>query len=111
MGEKINHLKPGAKCSWVPSPTAASLHALHYHQINIFDEQKKILNRKQAQLDDLLTIPIADRPNWSVDEINSEISNLLKHYWDMLLDGLIKELVVQKSLILTTLDLWRIEPH
>ena len=75
MGEKINHLKSGANCAWVPSPTAASLHALHYHQINIFDEQKKILNRKQAQLDDLLTIPIADRPNWSLDEINSEISN------------------------------------
>jgi malate synthase len=75
MVEKINHLKAGANCAWVPSPTAASLHALHYHQVNIFDEQKKILNRKQAQLDDLLTIPIADRPNWSVDEINSEISN------------------------------------
>ena len=75
MGEKINHLKAGANCAWVPSPTAASLHALHYHQINIFDEQKKILSREQAQIDDLLTIPIADRPNWSVDEINSEISN------------------------------------
>ena len=75
MEDKINHLKAGANCAWVPSPTAASLHALHYHQINIFDEQKKILNRKQAKLDDLLTIPIADRPNWSLDEINSEISN------------------------------------
>ena len=75
MEEKINHLKAGANCAWVPSPTAASLHALHYHQINIFDEQKKILSRKQAQLDDLLTIPIADRTNWSLDEINSEISN------------------------------------
>ena len=75
MKEKINHLKAGANCAWVPSPTAASLHALHYHQINIFDEQKKILTRNQAKLDDLLTIPIADRPNWSVDEINAEISN------------------------------------
>ena len=75
MEDKINHLKAGANCAWVPSPTAASLHALHYHQINIFDEQKKILNRKKAKLDDLLNIPIADRPNWSVDEINSEISN------------------------------------
>ena len=75
MGDKINHLKAGANCAWVPSPTAASLHALHYHQINIFDEQKKILKRNHAKLDDLLTIPIADRPNWSVDEINSEISN------------------------------------
>ena len=75
MKEKINHLKSGANCAWVPSPTAASLHALHYHQINIFDEQKKILNREQAKIDDLLSIPIANRPNWSVEEINSEISN------------------------------------
>ena len=75
MEDKISHLKAGANCAWVPSPTAASLHALHYHQINIFDEQKKIIKRDQAKLDDLLTIPVANRPNWSVDEINSEISN------------------------------------
>ena len=75
LDEKISHLKAGANCAWVPSPTAASLHALHYHQINIFDEQQKILKREKARLDDLLDIPIADRPNWSVDEINSEISN------------------------------------
>ncbi len=73
--EKINHLKAGANCAWVPSPTAASLHALHYHQIDIFDEQKEISKREMAKLDDLLSIPIADRPNWSVDEINTEISN------------------------------------
>jgi len=75
LEEKINHLKAGANCAWVPSPTAASLHALHYHQINIFDEQKKILKREQSKLNDLLTIPIANRPNWSLEEINSEISN------------------------------------
>ena len=75
LDEKINHLKAGANCAWVPSPTAASLHALHYHQINIFDEQKKIMKREQSKLDDLLTIPVADRPNWSVDEINKEITN------------------------------------
>ena len=75
LKEKINHLKAGANCAWVPSPTAASLHALHYHQVNIFDEQQKILKREHAKLNDLLTIPTADRPNWSVDEINSEISN------------------------------------
>jgi len=75
MEDKINHLKSGANCAWVPSPTAASLHALHYHQINIFDEQIKIGKRKESKLDDLLTIPVANRPNWSVDEINSEISN------------------------------------
>ena len=75
LADKISHLKAGANCAWVPSPTAASLHALHYHQINIFDEQKKIENREQAKLDDLLSIPVADRPNWSVEEINKEISN------------------------------------
>ncbi len=75
LDEKINHLKAGANCAWVPSPTAASLHALHYHQINIFDEQKKIMKREQSKLNDLLTIPVADRPNWSVDEINKEITN------------------------------------
>ena len=75
MKDKIDHLKAGANCAWVPSPTAASLHALHYHEVNVFDEQKKILKRKKANLDNLLNIPIADRPNWSVDEINSEITN------------------------------------
>jgi len=75
MDQKIGHLKAGANCAWVPSPTAAALHALHYHEINIFDQQKPILKRTAAKLDDLLTIPVADRPNWSVDEINSEISN------------------------------------
>ena len=75
MKDKISHLKAGANCAWVPSPTAASLHALHYHQINIFDEQKKIKKRKKAKLDDLLNIPIAIKPNWSDEEINKEISN------------------------------------
>ncbi len=75
MEQKTGHLKAGANCAWVPSPTAAALHALHYHEINIFDEQKKILNRDLAKLDDLLTIPVADRTNWSVEEINNEISN------------------------------------
>ncbi len=75
LEEKIGHLKAGANCAWVPSPTAASLHALHYHEINVFDVQKKLASRSLSKLDDLLTIPIANRPNWSVDEINSEISN------------------------------------
>ena len=75
MEQKTGHLKAGANCAWVPSPTAAALHALHYHETNIFDEQKKIIKREKAKLDDLLTIPVANRPNWSVEEINSEISN------------------------------------
>ena len=75
MEDKINHLKAGANCAWVPSPTAASLHALHYHQINIFEEQEKIKKRQQAKLDDLLDIPIAIEPDWSEEEINIEVSN------------------------------------
>ena len=75
MEQKTGHLKAGANCAWVPSPTAAALHALHYHEINIFNEQKKLIDREPAKLDDLLTIPIADRPNWSVEDINKEISN------------------------------------
>ena len=75
MQQKTGHLEAGANCAWVPSPTAAALHALHYHEINIFDKQKEIQKRKNAKLDDLLTIPVADRPNWSIEEINSEISN------------------------------------
>ena len=75
LEQKTNHLKAGANCAWVPSPTAAALHALHYHEINIFEKQREILNRKPARIDDLLTIPIADRPNWPIDEINKEISN------------------------------------
>jgi len=65
----------GANCAWVPSPTAAALHALHYHEVNVFSEQKKLLKRKPAKLSELLTIPIADRINWSLEEINREISN------------------------------------
>ncbi len=75
LDQKTGHLKAGANCAWVPSPTAAALHALHYHEINIFDVQKKLSKRVKAKIDNLLTIPIADRPNWSVDEINKEISN------------------------------------
>ena len=75
MEQKTGHLKAGANCAWVPSPTAAALHSLHYHQIDIFDKQKNIQKREAAKLDDLLNIPIADRPNWSIEEINSEISN------------------------------------
>ena len=75
LDQKTGHLKAGANCAWVPSPTAAALHAIHYHEINIFNVQKDLTKRQPAKLDDLLTIPVADRPNWSVDEINSEISN------------------------------------
>ncbi|MDC1280552.1 malate synthase G [Pelagibacteraceae bacterium] len=75
MKQKTGHLKAGANCAWVPSPTAAALHAIHYHEINIFEIQNELQNRVSSKLNDLLTIPVADRPNWSIEEINSEISN------------------------------------
>ena len=75
LKQKIDHLKAGANCAWVPSPTAAALHSLHYHKIDIFDQQKILIKREKAKIDDLLLIPVANRPNWSMDEINSEISN------------------------------------
>tara|TARA_B100001996_G_scaffold381635_1_gene371463 strand:- start:131 stop:2281 length:2151 start_codon:yes stop_codon:yes gene_type:complete len=75
MEKKIEHLKAGANCAWVPSPTAAALHSLHYHEINIFNKQEELKKRKSAKLTDLLTIPVINRPNWSLKEINSEISN------------------------------------
>jgi len=75
MKQKIAHPLAGANCAWVPSPTAAALHSLHYHEVDVFSEQKKLLSRKPTELSELLTIPIADRANWSIDEINIEISN------------------------------------
>ncbi len=75
MEQKIGHLNSGANCAWVPSPTAAALHALHYHEIDIFKKHEELKSRSSAKLDDLLNIPIADRPNWSVEEIENEISN------------------------------------
>jgi len=73
--QKINHPKSGANCAWVPSPTAATLHALHYHQINVFSKQRELKNRTPAKLTDILTIPMADRPNWSMEEITKELEN------------------------------------
>ena len=75
MNQKIDHLKAGANCAWVPSPTAAALHSLHYHEIDIFKKQKELLKRKKTNPDDLLVIPTANRPNWSIEDINQEISN------------------------------------
>ncbi len=75
MEQKINHPKSGANCAWVPSPTAATLHSLHYHKVSVFDEQKKIKLRKKASVENILEIPKADRPNWSVEDINRELEN------------------------------------
>jgi len=75
MEQKIGHPKSGANCAWVPSPTAATLHSMHYHKINVFDEQNKIRLRSKANLKDILEIPKADRPNWSIEDINRELEN------------------------------------
>ncbi len=75
MSQKISHPLSGANCAWVPSPTAASLHALHYHEINVFSLHKKIKKRKTANLDHLLTIPVEYNPKWSKDIIEKEIKN------------------------------------
>ncbi len=75
MEQKISHPKSGANCAWVPSPTAATLHSLHYHKIDVFDEQKKIRLRDKSKVENILEIPTADRPNWSVEDINREIEN------------------------------------
>tara|TARA_B110001452_G_scaffold103773_1_gene86112 strand:- start:52 stop:2220 length:2169 start_codon:yes stop_codon:yes gene_type:complete len=75
MDQKINHPKSGANCAWVPSPTAATLHATHYHEINVFDQQNKIKSRDKAKKEDILEIPKADRPNWSIENINRELEN------------------------------------
>ncbi len=75
LKEKISHLEAGANCAWVPSPTAAALHALHYHDINIFDKHKKHKNKKKVNIDDLLDIPMISKPNWKKDEIRDEIAN------------------------------------
>ena len=75
MEQKIDHPKSGANCAWVPSPTAATLHSMHYHKVNVFDEQNKIKSRSKAKLDDILEIPKADRPNWALEDINRELEN------------------------------------
>jgi len=75
MANKQAHPEAGANCAWVPSPTAATLHAIHYHRVDVFARQAALRQRERTSLDDLLAIPVVASPGWSAEDIQSELDN------------------------------------
>ena len=75
LEQKIGHPKTGANTAWVPSPTAAVLHAMHYHEVDVFARQKEVAKEETPSLDALLTIPLAQNTSWTEQEINNELDN------------------------------------